>query len=68
LIKSFRNEATRRLYCDHDARKFRGLDLSLAIERLDILDAAQSFADIPALRSIKLHALKEIALVNGQSR
>jgi toxin HigB-1 len=58
LIKSFRNEATRRLYVDREGRKFRGLDLALAIERLDILNAAKSFADIPPLKSLGLHALK----------
>jgi toxin HigB-1 len=58
LIKSFRNEATRRLYSRHDGRRFRGLDLSLAIERLDMLNAATSFEDIPPLRSVGLHALK----------
>jgi proteic killer suppression protein len=58
LIKSFRNEATRRLYEQANARSFRGLDLALALERLDILDAAHSFAEIPPLRSVGLHALK----------
>jgi proteic killer suppression protein len=58
LIKSFRNEATRRLYQDQNARSFRGLDLRLALERLDMLNAATSFADIPPLRSVGLHALK----------
>jgi proteic killer suppression protein len=46
------------LYTDRESRRFRGLDLDLAIERLDILDAARSFADIPPLKSIALHALK----------
>jgi proteic killer suppression protein len=58
LIKSFRNEATRRLYQEANGRPFRGLDLALALERLDILNAAHSFADIPPLRSVGLHALK----------
>jgi toxin HigB-1 len=58
LIKSFRDEATRKLYADREARRFRGLDLDLAIERLDILNAAHSFADIPPLKSVGLHALK----------
>jgi len=58
LIKSFRNEATRKLYETGEARRFRGLDLALAIERLDLLNAAKSFADIPPLKSIGLHALK----------
>jgi len=30
----------------------------LAIERLDVLNGAHSFADIPPLRSVGLHALK----------
>jgi proteic killer suppression protein len=58
LIKSFRNEATRRLYDLHEGRRFRGLDLALAVERLDMLNAVTSFADIPPLRSVGLHALK----------
>ena len=41
-----------------EARRFRGLDTALAIERLDILNAAKSFADIPPLKSVGLHALK----------
>ena len=58
MIKSFRNEATRRLYQNGEGRRFRGLDLALALERLDILNGARSFADLPALRSLGLHALK----------
>jgi proteic killer suppression protein len=58
LIKSFRNEASRRLYDLREGRRFRGLDLALAIERLDVLNGAHSFADIPPLRSVGLHALK----------
>jgi proteic killer suppression protein len=46
------------LYELRDGRKFRGLDQALAIERLDILNGAHSFADVPPLRSVGLHALK----------
>jgi proteic killer suppression protein len=46
------------LYDRHEGRRFRGIDLSLAIERLDMLNGTTSFADIPPVRSVGLHALK----------
>ncbi|HVN28112.1 MAG TPA: type II toxin-antitoxin system RelE/ParE family toxin, partial [Candidatus Binataceae bacterium] len=58
MIKSFRNEATRRLFADQDARAFRGLDLKRALNRLNYLQNAGSLAGIPNLSSFDLHALK----------
>ncbi len=58
MIKSFKNSATAKLYQAGKAAGFRGLDLELALERLDVLDAATRLADIPPLKSIHLHRLK----------
>ena len=58
MIKSFRNEATRRLYFAQNARAFPGLDLVKAINRMTYLDDAKSLAGIPNLGSFSLHALK----------
>jgi len=58
MIKSFKNAATERLYKGGKAAGFRGVDLELALERLDVLDAATRLTDIPPLRSIRLHRLK----------
>jgi proteic killer suppression protein len=58
VIESFRDEATRRLWAGERVRGFGSLNLELARERLDILNAATSLADIPALRSVHLHPLK----------
>ncbi len=58
MIKSFKNAATAKLYREGKAAGFRGVDVELAFERLDVLDAATRLADIPPLRSIHLHRLK----------
>lgn len=58
MIKAFKNKASKKIYEGHKVRGFRGLDRSMAVERLDILDAATKLADIPPLRSIHLHPLK----------
>jgi len=58
MIKSFKNAATSKLYREGKASGFRAVDVELALERLDVLDAATRLADIPPLRSIQLHRLK----------
>ena len=58
MIKSFRNVATRRMFEQHNARSFPGLDLKLAVDRLNYLDAISSLADLPPLKSFGLHALR----------
>jgi proteic killer suppression protein len=58
MIKTFKNKASKKIYEGHKVGGFRGLDRSMALERLDILDAATKLADIPPLRSIHLHPLK----------
>jgi len=58
MIKSFKNSAAAKLYQEGKITGFRGLDVELAFERLDVLDAATSLSDIPPLRSIHLHRLK----------
>ncbi len=58
MIKNWRNARTRMVYETGAARGFRGLDAALAGDRLDMLQAAGSLADISPLRSVNLHALK----------
>ena len=58
MIKSFKNAASARLFQEGRATGFRGMDVELALERLDVLSAATQLADIPPLRSIHLHPLK----------
>lgn len=58
MIKSFKNDATAKLYQEGRAGGFKGIDLELALERLDVIDAATRLADIPPLKSIRLHRLK----------
>jgi len=59
MIKSFATSRTRRVFEDgHLPNAFGGLDLDLALGRLDMLDAATSLDDISPLRSVNLHALK----------
>lgn len=58
MIKTFKNKASKKIYEGHKVSGFRGLDRSMALERLDILEAATRLADIPPLRSIHLHPLK----------
>ncbi len=58
MICSWKNRASRLLWQDPPVSKFRGLDVSLAVERLALLNAAQSLQQISPLKSVGLHALK----------
>jgi proteic killer suppression protein len=58
VIKSFKNRATERIYDGENLGGFRSLDRALARKRLDALNAATAFSDLPPLRSIHLHRLK----------
>lgn len=56
MIVSFANRATER-FAQEGKSKFRGMDVTKAMARLQVLHAAASLDDIPPLRSIGLHAL-----------
>ena len=59
MIKSFANSRTRKVFEDERTpNAFAGLDLELALRRLDMLEAAGSLDDISPLRSVNLHQLK----------
>jgi len=58
VIKSDKNNKTRRVHETGKPRGFKGLDGGLAADRLDDLAAAQSISDISALCSVNLHKLK----------
>ena len=58
MIISFRNQATRKLYEDGKIGPFRGLDMPLAFKRFALLNAITTLNEVPALRSVHLHALK----------
>jgi proteic killer suppression protein len=58
VIKSFRNTATQRLYEGRRVRGFGSLNRTLALKRLDVLNAASMLADIPPLKSVHLHSLR----------
>ena len=58
MIKSFQNRAVQRLYDGQDPGGFRSLDRTLALKRLDALNAATALSDLPPLKSIHLHRLK----------
>jgi toxin HigB-1 len=57
MIRSWANSATERFALDGKS-KFSGLDAEIALERLAMLNAATSLADISPLRSVNLHPLK----------
>ena len=58
MIKTFRNAATRKVFEGQKPNSLRGLDLELALRRLDILRSVRSLEEIPPLKSIGLHQLK----------
>jgi toxin HigB-1 len=56
VIKSFANRITERFALDGNS-KFTGLDITRAMARMQVLDAAKSLDDIPPLKSVGLHPL-----------
>lgn len=58
MIKTFGKVNTRRFWREDKDPKCSGLDLELAHERLDMLDAAEKLGDISPLKSVGLHKLK----------
>jgi proteic killer suppression protein len=57
VIRTWRDNATRR-FAETGEGRFPGLDVPLALARLQLLDAITKLAEVPALRSIALHKLK----------
>jgi toxin HigB-1 len=56
VIRSYANRATER-FAAQAVSKFGGLDATKALMRLQLLDSIARLEDIPALKSIGLHAL-----------
>ena len=56
VIVSFANRATER-FAREGKSKFSGMDVAKAMARLQVLHAAASLDDIPALKSVGLHRL-----------
>jgi toxin HigB-1 len=56
MIKSIADTATRR-FVETGKSRFSGLDITKAMARLNVLNAARSLDDIAPLRSIGLHKL-----------
>jgi proteic killer suppression protein len=58
MVRSYGNEWTRKIADGEKVKVSPSLNLELALARLDMLDAANTLADISPLRSVKLHPLK----------
>jgi proteic killer suppression protein len=58
MIKTWKNERTRRVLETGSIRGFRGLDREKAENRLAALNVAKSLDDLGRLRSVGLHKLK----------
>ena len=58
MIRTYRNNATRKIDQGQKPNRFKGLDFAKAYARLAELKAATSLADISPLKSVGLHALK----------
>jgi len=56
VIVNFANRATER-FAREGKSKFSGKDVTKAMARLQVLNAANSLEDIPPLKSVDLHAL-----------
>jgi len=57
VIKSWKTTATRQ-FAERGKSRFKGLDKRKALARLQLLDAVDSLAEIPALASVGFHKLK----------
>jgi proteic killer suppression protein len=58
MILSWGDGATQRFSETGKSRRFGGMDAELALERLAMLNAASSLADLSPFRSVGLHKLK----------
>jgi len=73
MIRSVKGSATRQFF-ERGKSRFRGLDQTLARQRIAELNAASSLAALAPLRSINLHKLKGdrkgywAITINGPSR
>ena len=58
MIRTWRNNATRRVWEGERPNQYRGLDLDAAIDLLLALNAAATLQDLSPLKSVGLHKLK----------
>ncbi|MBF0270068.1 MAG: type II toxin-antitoxin system RelE/ParE family toxin [Alphaproteobacteria bacterium] len=58
MIRSWRNQPSRKLWDEGHSSKFRGLDQEAAIDLLLALNVAKSLKDLSPLASVGLHKLK----------
>jgi proteic killer suppression protein len=58
MIRTWRNEASRKVWDGERPNRFRGLDFEAAVDLLLALNAAGTLQDLSPLRSIGLHKLK----------
>ena len=58
MIRSWRNEASRKVWEGEQPTRFRGLDFEAAADLLVALNAASALHDLNPLRSVGLHKLK----------
>ena len=58
MILSWGDGTTQRFAETGKSRRFSGMDAALALERLAMLNAASSLADLSPLKSVGLHKLK----------
>ncbi len=58
MIRSWRNNASRKVWEGERPNRFRGLDYDKAIDLLLALNVAKSLDDLSPLKSVGLHKLK----------
>ena len=58
MIRTWRNNATRRVWEGERPNQYRGPDLDAAIDLLLALNAAATLQDLSPLKSVGLHKLK----------
>ncbi len=58
MIRSWRNAASRKFWEGERPNRFRGLDVSPAIDLLLALNVAETLQDLSPLKSVGLHKLK----------
>ena len=58
MIRSWRNEASRKIWDGGRPNRFRGLDFDAAIDLLLALNVAKPLRDLNPLKSVGLHKLK----------
>ena len=58
MIRTWKNERTRKVFTEGVVRGFRGMDREKAENRLAALNAASSLEDLQVLRGAALHKLR----------